>query len=56
MDYSQYYCHECLYAGTTPFGGLCCAQLCNAAVGWYQHACNCFKERYEQEEINESEE
>lgn len=41
------YCYECLFASTSVFGNLCCSKDCNKCVGWYQRACNDFKDRYE---------
>lgn len=40
------YCHECLFASTNVFASLCCSNIASKTVGWYQRACNDFKDRY----------
>lgn len=55
MDYTQCYCQECLYAGTSPFGHLVCQKDCTKIIGWWQRACKDFKDRYEETTNNENE-
>lgn len=47
------YCYECLFASTTVFGGLCCSRHCNKVIGWYQRACDDFKDKYDTDIENE---
>lgn len=53
MDYTQFYCHECLFAGTSPFCHLLCTKT-HIPRSWYEKACEEFKDRYS-EIVNDKE-